>query len=108
MLGVLVLPTGGGLRWLFALLGVPVVMYWVSLPPVLLLAWLRVFLLVRVSWVAFGLGAFGGAAGVGVAVIGSGCELGRGWWFGVAGRGPSPLLAEGLSCGAACWSTRLC
>ena len=42
--------------------------------------------------VAFGLGV-GGGAGVGVAVTGPG--FGRGW-LGVAGRGRSPLLAEGL------------
>ena len=42
--------------------------------------------------VAFDLGV-GGGAGVGVAVTGPG--FGRGW-LGVAGRGRSPLLAEGL------------
>ena len=51
--------------------------------------------------VAFGLGAFGvgvgAGAGLGVAVTGPGCGFGRGSLLGVAGRGRSPLLAEGLS-----------
>ena len=50
--------------------------------------------------VAFGLGGcglgVGAGAGVGVAVTGPGCGFGRGWSLGVAGRGRSPLLAEGL------------
>ena len=96
VLGLLVLPTVGALRWLLAPVGVAVVMYWVPLPLVL-----------RVLWVTFGLGGVGGVAGVGVAVIGVGCGLGRGWSLGVTGRGPSPLLAEGFVCGAARWSTRL-
>ena len=58
--------------------------------------------------VALGLGGFGlgvdGGAGVGVAVTGPGCGFGRGWSFGVAGCGRSPLLAEGLMGGAG-WST---
>ena len=50
--------------------------------------------------VAFGLSGcgfgVGASAGVGVAVTGPGCGFGRGWSLGVAGRGCSPLLAEGL------------
>ena len=44
VLGLLVLPTVGALRWLLALVRVPSVMYWVPLPPVSF----RVILLVRV------------------------------------------------------------
>ena len=51
---------------------------------------------------AFGLGAVGGAAGVGFAVVSSGCGPGRGWSLCVAGREPSPLLAESLA-GMRCW-----
>ena len=38
----------------------------------------------------------GAGAGVGVAVSGPGCGFGRCWSLGVAGRGRSPLLGEGL------------
>ena len=51
-------------------------------------------------------GAVGNADGEGAAVDGSGCGSGPGWLFGGAGRGPSPLLAEGLVGGAAGWFTR--
>ena len=56
---------------------------------------------------AFGLGVVGGLDHVGVAVVGSGCGFGHGSSLGVARRGPSPLLAEGLVGGAAGWSTCL-
>ena len=38
VLRLLVLPTVGALRWMLALVRVPLVMYWVPLPPVLPLA----------------------------------------------------------------------
>ena len=88
VLGLLVLPTVRALRWMMSM---PLLIYWVSLPPVSPLA---------PGVVAFGLGGLGlgvgGGAGVGVAVTGPGCGFGCGWWLGVAGCGRSPLLAEGL------------
>ena len=59
--------------------------------PTLCFCWFRVFPLVEVLWRS-GLNV-GGGAGVGVAVTGP--AFGRGW-FGVAGCGRSPVLAEGL------------
>ena len=95
VLGLLVLPT----------LRVPLLMYWVSLPPVSPLA---PGVSAGVGVVAFGLDGFGlgvgGGAGVGVAVTGPGCGFGRGWSLGVAECGRSRLLAEGLVGGAG-WST---
>ena len=112
--GLLVLPT----------VRVPLLIYWVSLPPVSLLA-PGVF--TGEGVVAFGLGDFGlgvgGGAGVGVAVTGPGCAFGRGRSLGVAvyGRSPSwlkawwvvlvglPLCPSGVSGGPAaplaegCW-----
>ena len=107
VVGLLVLPTVGALRWMLALVRVPLLMYWVLYAGCRCRRGLWVFPLVRVLWVAFGLGGVRAASGVGVAVIGSGCGLGRGWSLGVAGGGPSPLLAEGLVGGAAGWSTLL-
>ena len=99
------LPTIGALRWMWALVRVPLVMYWVPLPPVLPLA----------------PGFFAGEGVVGGVPFGwcwwhcwRGC---RSHWFwlwpwawlvvGFRWRGPSPLLAGGLLSGAASWSTRL-
>ena len=45
------------------------------------------------GWCGLGVGV---GAGVGVAVTGPGCGSGHGSPLGVAGRGRSPLLAEGL------------
>ena len=87
---------------------VPLLMYWVSLPPVSPLA---PGVSAGVGVVTLGSGGFGlgvgGGAGVGVAVTGPGCGFGRGWSFGVAGCWRSPLLAEGLVGGAG-WSTLVC
>ena len=99
VLGLLVLPRLGALRWMVR---VPLVMHWVSLPPVSPLA---PGVSTGDSVVAFGLGGVGGGAVVGVAVTSPGCGLGRGWSLGVAGCGPSPVLAEGLVGGAVGWST---
>ena len=55
-------------------------------------------------WVAFGLDTVGNSAGLGAAVVCSGCGLRRAWSLGAAG--PSPLLAEGWVGGTAGWSTR--
>ena len=102
VLGLVVLPTMRALPWMVRVLSM---MYWVSLPSVSQLA---PGVSAREGVVAFCLGSVGlgvgGAAGVGVAVTCPGCGLGRGWSLGVAGRGRSALLAEGLV-GAASWST---
>ena len=102
VLRLLVLPTVRALRWTMR---VPFLMYWVSLPPVSLLA---PGVSAGEGVVAFGLAGLrlgvGGGAGVGVAVTGPRCGFGRGWSLGVARCGRSPLLAEGLV-GAAGWST---
>ena len=104
VLGLLVLPTVRALRWTMR---VPLLMYWVSLPPVSPLA---PGVPAGEGVVAFGLGGLGlvvgGGAGALVAVTGPACGFGRGWLLGVAGCGRSPLLAEGLV-GAAGWSTLL-
>ena len=99
--GLLVLPTVGALRWMVR---VSMVMHWVSLPP---LSPLAPGVSAGEGVVTLGLGCVGGGAGVGVPVTGPGCGFGRGWSLGVAGCGPSPLLAEGLVGGAAGWSTLL-
>ena len=52
-------------------------------------------------------GAVADADGEGAVVNGSACGSGRGWLSAGAGRGPSPLLAEGLVGGGAGWFTRL-
>ena len=95
VLGLLVLPT----------VRVPLLMHWVSLPPVSPLA---PGVSAGVGVVAFGSGGFGlgvgNGGGVGVAVTGPRCGFGRGWSLSVAGCGRSPLLAEGLLGGAG-WST---
>ena len=66
--------------------------------------------------VTVGVGVVGGVPVVGVVGDadgdcagddGSGCGSRRGWPLAGAGRGPSPLLAEGLSGGGAGWLTRL-
>ena len=102
LLGLVVWPTVRAFCWMVR---VPLTMYWVSLPLVCPLA---PGVSAGEGVVAFRLGGLclvvGGGAGVGVAVTGLGCGLGRGWSLGVAWRGCSPLLAEGLV-GAASWST---
>ena len=102
VLGLLLMPTVRALRWMVR---VPLMMYWVSLPPVSPLA---PGVSAAEGVVAFGLGGLGlgigGRTVVGVAVTGPGCGLGRGWLLGFSGCGRSALLAEGLV-GAAGWST---
>ena len=102
VLGLVVLPTVRSLRWMVR---VTLMMYWVSFLPVSLLA---PSVSACEGVVAFGLGGLGfgvgGGAVVGVTVTCPRCGFQRGWSLGVAGRGRSPLLAEGLM-GAASWST---
>ena len=94
LLGLLVLPTVRALRWEMR---VPLLMYWVSLPPVSQLA---PGVSAGEGVVAFGLAGLGlgvdGSAGVGAPVTGPGCGFGRGWSLGAAVCGRSPLLADGL------------
>ena len=107
MLGLLVMPTVGALCWMLPKVRVPWAMYLVLLPPVSPLA-LGVTVGEGVAGGVPVLGAVGDADGEGAAVVGSGCGSGRGWLLGGAGRGSSPLLAEGLVGGAAGWFSCLC
>ena len=102
VLGLLVLPTVGAWRLMLALVRVLLLMYGAPLPPAVPLApgfsaGEGVVDGVRFVW--YWWRCWCGCLSLWLSLVG--CGLGRGWSLGVAGRGLSPPLAEGLVGGAA-------